>query len=140
MFLPSLSEGFVRGDSDDSSWEGDVIEPGKKNRRGQRARRAIWEKKYGRNANHKKNEMGQQRFKQQKQQVEKYTNSKRQAEQEYVQNYHARPDTTRGERRAAQAEPSVSQQPLHPSWEAKKRLKEKTKPSIVPSQGKKIVF
>jgi hypothetical protein len=40
MFLPSLSEGFVRGDSDDSSWEGDVIEPGKKNRRGQRARRA----------------------------------------------------------------------------------------------------
>ena len=45
-FLPSLSVGFVRGDSDDSDWseletEGKStdLEP-KKNRRGQRARRA----------------------------------------------------------------------------------------------------
>jgi len=30
--------------------------------------------------------------------------------------------------------------PLHPSWEAKRRLKEKLNPSIVPGQGKKITF
>lgn len=82
-FLPSLSVGFIRGNSSDS----DIDEDGadgqagdipKKNRRGQRARRAyvlfshsasfllvhvthrplfsIWEKKFGRNANHKKQE------------------------------------------------------------------------------------
>lgn len=43
-FLPSLSVGFVRGDSDGSDWSGDEgddadVAP-KKNRRGQRARRA----------------------------------------------------------------------------------------------------
>ena len=31
-------------------------------------------------------------------------------------------------------------QPLHPSWEAKRRLKEKQKPVILPAQGKKITF
>lgn len=30
--------------------------------------------------------------------------------------------------------------PLHPSWEAKRRLKEKESAGIVPSQGKKIKF
>lgn len=30
--------------------------------------------------------------------------------------------------------------PLHPSWEAKKRLKEKQNPVILPAQGKKIIF
>jgi hypothetical protein len=44
IFLPSLSVGFIRGGSDDSDWsetegKGTDLEP-KKNRRGQRARRA----------------------------------------------------------------------------------------------------
>ena len=42
-FLPSLSVGFVRGDSDDSDLdesEANAADPGRKNRRGQRARRA----------------------------------------------------------------------------------------------------
>lgn len=30
--------------------------------------------------------------------------------------------------------------PLHPSWEAKRKLKEKEKAAILPPQGKKIVF
>jgi len=30
--------------------------------------------------------------------------------------------------------------PLHPSWEAKRKLKEKDRVAIVPSQGKKITF
>lgn len=74
-FLPSLSVGFTRGDSDASDLsDGEVAKADggmKKNRRGQRARRAcvfvfwsplsvltfpfsIWEKKYGKNANHVK--------------------------------------------------------------------------------------
>ncbi len=42
-FLPSLSVGFVRGNSDDSDLdesEVKIADPGRKNRRGQRARRA----------------------------------------------------------------------------------------------------
>ncbi|THG92538.1 hypothetical protein EW145_g8681, partial [Phellinidium pouzarii] len=31
-------------------------------------------------------------------------------------------------------------QSLHPSWEAKRRLKEKESAAIVPSQGKRITF
>lgn len=30
--------------------------------------------------------------------------------------------------------------PMHPSWEAKRKLKEKESARILPSQGKKIVF
>ncbi|KAJ7780619.1 BUD22-domain-containing protein [Mycena maculata] len=58
QFLPSLAVGFVRGGSSDSDLEDVDADAGgeRKNRRGQRARRAIWEKKYGRGANHKKKE------------------------------------------------------------------------------------
>lgn len=35
---------------------------------------------------------------------------------------------------------SKDDKPLHPSWEAKKRLNEKLKPVILPPQGKKIIF
>lgn len=72
-FLPSLAVGFTRGDSDasDVSDSEAKVADVRKNRRGQRARRMyvirlnfvyiaerffhrIWEKKYGRNANHVK--------------------------------------------------------------------------------------
>ncbi|KAG9077155.1 Vacuolar ATP synthase subunit B, partial [Ceratobasidium sp. 370] len=53
-FLPSLASGFIRGDSDGSDIEDADVAPARKNRRGQRARKAIWEKKYGKNANHVK--------------------------------------------------------------------------------------
>ncbi|EKM60402.1 uncharacterized protein PHACADRAFT_246291 [Phanerochaete carnosa HHB-10118-sp] len=61
-FLPSLAVGFTRGDSDESDLSDAEVaraEGGaRKNRRGQRARRTIWEKKYGKNANHfKKHEI-----------------------------------------------------------------------------------
>ncbi|KAF8755072.1 ATP synthase alpha/beta family [Rhizoctonia solani] len=53
-FLPSLASGFIRGNSDGSDIEDADVAPERKNRRGQRARKAIWEKKYGKNANHVK--------------------------------------------------------------------------------------
>ncbi|KIR58126.1 hypothetical protein I314_06091 [Cryptococcus bacillisporus CA1873] len=60
IFLPSLSVGFTRGDDGDSDPDLDDDPNGvagkqplvRKNRRGQRARQAIWEKKYGKNAKH----------------------------------------------------------------------------------------
>ncbi|KAK4687430.1 hypothetical protein P7C73_g2687, partial [Tremellales sp. Uapishka_1] len=59
-FLPTLATGFTLGDSDDSDPDMDYDPDGiigskageRKNRRGQRARQAIWEKKYGKNAKH----------------------------------------------------------------------------------------
>ena len=96
QFLPSLQVGFTRGDSDASDVEKDDVDVDndkevRKNRRGQRARKAyvgpldtrtssdldlcltaslpsayslicsIWEKKYGRNANHVKKEQNEER-------------------------------------------------------------------------------
>jgi hypothetical protein len=130
----------------------------------------IWEKKYGRNANHKKKEA----------EALAATQKKKQG--------HARPINTgsnalptgqappgaaraqaqagRGKAVAQQhqpvdggwagrakgasggsnvvskptAKPDTKEQKLHPSWEAKRKLKEKESVGIVPSQGKKIKF
>lgn len=52
-FLPTLMGGYVSGS--ESASDVDVAPSAKKNRRGQRARQAIWEKKYGDKAKHKQN-------------------------------------------------------------------------------------
>ncbi len=49
-FLPSLMGGYISGS--ESASDIDVAPPTRKNRRGQRARQAIWEKKYGEKAKH----------------------------------------------------------------------------------------
>ncbi|KAI4521664.1 BUD22-domain-containing protein [Schizophyllum commune Loenen D] len=121
-FLPSLSVGFVRG-SDDSDIE-EIQDKPKKNRRGQRARRLIWEREYGKNANHKKKERDQA--------LEK----RRQWEER--QQKRAAAAAAREERERAQAQ--EKSRPIHPSWEAKKKLKEKEAAAMVPSQGRKLVF
>ncbi|KAF9533256.1 Bud-site selection protein [Crepidotus variabilis] len=176
-FLPSLSVGFVRGGSSDSDFEDDGAEGKagdlpKKNRRGQRARQAIWEKKFGRNANHKKKKV----FKEQERSVQAaYAQRKgkigtrpnarpqmkgaqglglRQVDSSAsLSGWKQHQDT--GPRTHEKAQPdsgwsntasrnsklkSADDKPLHPSWEAKKRLKEKESGSLVPSQGKKIKF
>ncbi|KAI0632109.1 Bud-site selection protein [Trametes polyzona] len=179
-FLPSLSVGFTRGDSDasdlsDADAEAAAADLPKKNRRGQRARRAIWEKKYGKNANHVK--------KQQQQQPQRGSarphdprqrNGKGAGGGDKGTNRAAPGRGGRGvpygqqqQQRGPGAPPVDSgwpkrqggggaggptagsaggrkekgdDKPLHPSWEAKKKLKEKLNPSIVPAQGKKIKF
>ncbi|KAK7753190.1 hypothetical protein SLS62_004923 [Diatrype stigma] len=50
-FLPTLMGGYISGS--ESASDVDVAPSLKKNRRGQRARQAIWEKKYGEKAKHK---------------------------------------------------------------------------------------
>ncbi|KAI1866847.1 uncharacterized protein JN550_007394 [Neoarthrinium moseri] len=54
-FLPSLMGGYISG-SDSEASDIDIAPPMKKNRRGQRARQAIWEKKFKEKANHIKNQ------------------------------------------------------------------------------------
>lgn len=150
VFLPSLMVGFTRGDTDSdySDREADVADGVRKNRRGQRARRAIWEKKYGKHAKH--------------------LNRVTQEEVSY-----RRPDRTSGHRAptsqitsgdafkhkpqfrprplhinsatAPMAQPTYSRQtqsekPLHPSWLAKKRLKELQSANIRPAKGTRIKF
>ncbi|KAI1205508.1 Bud-site selection protein [Annulohypoxylon truncatum] len=50
-FLPSLMGGYISGSESEAS-DIDVGPPARKNRRGQRARQAIWEKKYKEKAKH----------------------------------------------------------------------------------------
>lgn len=64
IFLPSLTMGGYISDSDSaisdpSSLPGNATTKSRKNRRGQQERRQIWEKKFGKNANHLKRQ-GQQ--------------------------------------------------------------------------------
>ncbi|KAF7314251.1 hypothetical protein MKEN_00897600 [Mycena kentingensis (nom. inval.)] len=156
QFLPSLSVGYIRGSSSEPEDDIEDVDPKRKNRRGQRARQAIWEKKYGRGANHKKKEAAEAQAKLQA----------RANRRDAASNSRGRP-ATRGNGRpwqqqqqqqrgpnpnmdplGSKAPPpakssggaSTSAPALHPSWAAKRAQKEKAAAGIVPSQGKKIVF
>ncbi|KAH9936304.1 Bud-site selection protein [Fomitopsis serialis] len=159
-FLPSLSVGFTRGDSDVSDWsdeEANAADGARKNRRGQRARRAIWEKKYGKNANHVKNAHGTSMRDGQRPSNRANLPGKGaprrdgpDTRQHRPSAYAAsrQPDSRRvaheiappGPENAFARTKAREEKPLHPSWEAKKRLKERENPVILPAQGKKITF
>ncbi|KAF5314870.1 hypothetical protein D9619_007243 [Psilocybe cf. subviscida] len=178
-FLPSLAVGFVRGsdDSDFSDTEAQDADLPKKNRRGQRARRAIWEKKFGRNANHKKKEAELAAAHAAKSKNSGHTSKTRSGSNaipaappagsttaqgpsatgrgatrgnNVSQSNPAPVDAGWGGRSTSVSAPTsrptrgpptkADEKPLHPSWEAKKKLKEKESAGIVPSQGVKIKF
>ncbi|KAA1469979.1 Bud-site selection protein [Dentipellis sp. KUC8613] len=167
-FLPSLAVGFTRGDSD-TDWsdsEAKHADSSRKNRRGQRARRAIWEKKYGKGAKHltkgaegKASYPERQRLRDDANKPRPDKNAGHGARQQSTGSGGSRPFPPRhgaphrtfspGHRSAdtsAAPRPSFSrakpqdEKPLHPSWEAKKKLKEKESAAIVPAQGKRIKF
>ena len=134
--------------------------------------RRIWEKKYGKNANHVKKQresgaQGQQGYGQQRQ----WNNGKGskgpareggggkpgqgqgppprgrggphgQRGSAGGSGGFAPPPADRGwpKKQGAGTDKKKDDKPLHPSWEAKRKLKEKLNPSIVPAQGKKIKF
>jgi len=125
QFLPSLMAGYVSGgDSDpDADWyknncqkkRGPPEKKERKNRMGQQARRALWEKKFGRHANH----------------VQK------QAEEE------AEKKARRERREAERKKGKPVEGPLHPSWEAARKAKEKqaaVAAAMAKPAGKKITF
>ncbi|RPD62443.1 Bud-site selection protein [Lentinus tigrinus ALCF2SS1-7] len=166
-FLPSLSVGFTRGDSDASDISDGEADAPRKNRRGQRARRAIWEKKYGRNANHVKEHQAEQDSRRQRRDGPRggggggsgnaggpgkpqwqARGSGGAPPRHGAQKLFVAPQRTdggwAGRTAGASANPktggSKEEKALHPSWEAKRKLKEKMNPGIVLAQGKKIKF
>lgn len=167
-FLPSLSVGFIRGDSD-SDWSDGDDDPndkhgGRKNRRGQRARRAlvfisssqniylthlrdrIWEKKFGKGANHTKKQQAEDEARKAQQPDPSWSRSTTHTNTNFTP-IKARPTPEHTGTSAAISRPpvrpatavTIEDRPLHPSWEAKRRLKEK-QAGVVPAQGTKIKF
>jgi len=148
VFLPTLSNGFIPGgsDTDWSDGEARVADGPRKNRRGQRARRAIWEKKYGKGAKHlqKRDESGT---------THSVLTSRNHFRGPQASPRPRLPGSSKQNSRAEKAEDrskkhtshqrqsgAVDDRPLHPSWVAKMRMKEQSSAVILPSQGKRIKF
>ena len=143
-FLPSLHTGFIPGD-DWSDAEADYADTGgkgpaksqRKNRRGQRERRAIWEKKYRRHANHLKLREKEPRKAREHRAPDRPTKRPKPMQaspprQPRTQDPHP-PSSSR-----VQPAPPPSNAPLHPSWIAKQRAKEAQ--HAAKPQGTKVVF
>ena len=134
--LPELEHGFI--DTYDAESEEELEremkqekpEKKKKNRRGQRERRLIWEKKYGRTANHVQKKIQEEtanKLERQKAYEERVV-KRLEREQEYRDKQHAK----------IQKAKEYASKEFHPSWEAKRLQEEKTK--NVKFQGKKVTF
>lgn len=151
-FIPSLTVGGYWSGSDSTASDLDIGDTKtRKNRRGQQERRAIWEKKYGRNANH----------------VKKQSQSQNRDEGWDPRRGARSSDDTRGKRgrgrgrggthtkfrageggslgaTGANSDPVLAkkvkavEQPLHPSWAAAKKRKDENR--TVAFAGKKVVF
>ncbi|KAI9864181.1 MAG: hypothetical protein M1824_005576 [Vezdaea acicularis] len=156
-FLPTLLGGYWSGSESAEDLE---VEPLKKNRRGQRARRQIWEAKYGSRANHlrgkeqkdniknaaegRKNKgvgsqgrgrgrgrMGAGTFKEGRRDIKVRANG-------VVNGIQATGANSMSVSSRPIAKPFNTDAPLHPSWLAAKKAKEqKTQAHF---QGKKITF
>ena len=143
-FLPSLHTGFIPGDdwSDAEAYYADTGGKGpaksqRKNRRGQRERRAIWEKKYGRHANHLKLREKEPRKAREHRAPDRPTKRPKPMQaspprQPRTQDPHP-PSSSR-----VKPAPPPSNAPLHPSWIAKQRAKEAQ--HAAKPQGTKVVF
>lgn len=161
-FLPSLIGGYWSGtDSSPSDTEPSAAQP-RRNRRGQQERRAIWEKKFGRGAKHLLQEQWVQKRDEgwdarrgasdgrgmrgrggmrgggyvgggggSRQQLASGANGEAVSGKRNV----GRGGAMKGKRKGDEG-------PLHPSWEAKKKAKEKAAAGVgaVAFLGKKIVF
>ncbi|KAL2133996.1 hypothetical protein VTI74DRAFT_1249 [Chaetomium olivicolor] len=142
-FLPTLMGGYISGSEEEAS---DLdIAPPRKNRRGQRARQAIWEKKFGEKAKH---------LQQPKKGRDAGWDLKRGAvdgDSKPWKRGIRNPLVDKGKPTGAnetkmgppKREPPPRKRddsgPLHPSWEAKRKAKEKEQ-LTAPFQGKKITF
>lgn len=156
-FLPSLAMGYWSGSesAEDLSDEGPMT---RKNRMGQQARRALWEKKFGKNANHVKKQpqdrdegwdarkgasAGDARGKRGRgrgsgdSKVARGRDKARSGRGPMSSGANSDPVGLKQARPILKAK-AAGDGPLHPSWEAAKKAKEQKK--MVPFQGKKVVF
>ncbi|KAF2713776.1 Bud-site selection protein [Pleomassaria siparia CBS 279.74] len=134
-FLPSLSHAAYYSGTDSEASDLDVDLAPRKNRRGQKARQAIWEKKYGDKAKHKEKEDRNKGWDAKKGAVD--TKKNRRGRGVELSGENAMP--LGGEKKEKKKEKTRDDVGvLHPSWLAAKAAKEK-KVAVKPL-GKKIVF
>ncbi|KXT07444.1 hypothetical protein AC578_450 [Pseudocercospora eumusae] len=145
-FIPSLTMGGYISGGDSEIEDLDDSKP-KKNRRGQRARQAIWEKKYGSGAKHIKEQDRKQGWDAKRGAVDgssrqqKGRSGARFAKAANALPLGSRRDTARpGKATTNEFKKSRDDSgPLHPSWAAAKLAKEKNGVPVV-FTGKKISF
>lgn len=147
-FLPTLMGGYWSGS--ESATDEEDKSTRKKNRPGQQARRALWEKKFGSKANHLKGQASRRSR-------DKDWDPKRGARSENERRFRGGRTGGRGSEslsvngKARTGENAVAVKPrgrgmgrkddtgpLHPSWEAAKKAKEAKQTASF--QGKKVVF
>lgn len=133
--LPALATGYYSGGESDEEERNDamvkdITEP-RKNRRGQRARQKIWEKKYGKNAKHKVKEHERALSDRERLRSEYEV---RKAKREEKQRVWKEREAEKEAKRKIQEEKA---QKLHPSWEAKLKQQQSLKAKF---SGKKVTF
>jgi hypothetical protein len=151
-FLPSLMMGgYWSGSEEEATDDEAAAGPRKrKNRMGQQARRALWEKKYGARANHvQKEQREQKRSRDSGWDTRKGATGGaggRGGDRGGRGGFGAGRPQNRFDDRSGAGQSYASKPrappkdtgPLHPSWEAKRKLKEQA--STATFQGKKVVF
>jgi AAA ATPase containing von Willebrand factor type A (vWA) domain len=161
-FLPTLMGGYISGSESEAS---DLdIAPRRKNRRGQRARQKIWEKKYGEQARHLQKKRAEEEAKKKgrdagwdlrrgavgedgvkpwkkgiKNPLKEKEGQGEKKEEGKKEEGGKKGGFGKHQRGGDNNKKRDDTGPLHPSWEAKKKLKEKEK-LTAPFQGKKITF
>lgn len=143
--LPSLMGGYISGSESEAS-DIDVAPAARKNRRGQRARQAIWEKKFKEKAKHlAQDKPGRDSGWDLKRGA--VDGSERTPWKKGIKTpFEKRPDDRHDWQEYAAPEPKRprpptkkdDEGPLHPSWEARKKAKEAQETAAF--QGKKITF
>ncbi|PLB55353.1 Bud-site selection protein [Aspergillus steynii IBT 23096] len=148
-FLPSLSMGGYFSGSESEAEDVEDAAPRRKNRMGQQARRALWEKKFGSGANHVKNQKDNKRNNRDSGwDVRRGATDGREGPRGRrgqgrggamgATGANALPrQGDRSQRGGAPASKPEDNKPLHPSWEAAKKAKEQKTASF---SGKKVVF
>ncbi|KAJ5835794.1 Bud-site selection protein BUD22 [Penicillium robsamsonii] len=152
-FLPTLMSGYWSGSEEASDEESSGAKPVRKNRMGQQARRALWEKKYGATANHVKQEQlaakygGRDNGWDTKRGATDGTRGGRGGRGGRRGGFGGgagRSQDTDGPAGAPRSGhggkpkgPPKDEGPLHPSWEAKRKAKEQVQATF---SGKKVTF
>jgi hypothetical protein len=157
-FLPSLTMGgYWSGSESDVDAENkadDIDVAPRKNRRGQRARQQIWEKKFGQKAKHVVNETGLKKpGRDDGWDAKRGAKDSRGAKDGKYKPAWAKAKEHRGgagvsgenamplgKQRGGKLAKIASDKPLHPSWEAAKKAKEAKKIDITAFAGKKMTF
>lgn len=145
---PLLGNGYVSGSSDAESLPVDEAKP-RKNRRGQQERRAIWQKKFGSAANHVKRVQSSRDHGWDAKQgalgssaAMNHTGStgRRRRSPALAQADQANRRSREKFAERSEIRKTVSDAPLHPSWEAARRAKERTGTQVRPFEGTRLVF